>query len=324
MNSRRTAPTLPSALMLVALPWAGGCDSPELDFGRADAGGGWSAASEADVGGDGDGGGGTGGDGGSDGSSGAGGAGGAGDQGSAAGQSGQTADAGSGELHIGLDAEGFPAEPGQQTAGCRSGHSIAEVCGNALDDDCDGTVDEQVLLGRPCTPTCADGVGTMACNLVDHTLICITEDLQACRHAGGDSIVIACGNGMVDRGEWCDPAAPGEIEGETCTVDCRLPLFARCVFRSTVEPDVCEGFRRCDEWIGACLPYIDPVGNPRCPQVPVEKMPVAREPPPIEDGTEEYYLMAEVDGTCRITCSDASQCPSSLPVCYMSYCAVDL
>lgn len=313
MNPHRPAPALQCALLLLALPWAGGCDSPELDFGGADAGGGWTAASPTD---NGAGGNSTGGDYNGEGSNGGGGGGPGG-----GGAGGEVTDGGVGELHISLDAEGYPADPGQQNPGCESGVGVDEVCGNAVDDDCDGLVDEQMLVGTPCTPTCADGAGTMACNLADHSLVCITDDLQACRPEAGIGIVIGCGNGMVDRGEWCDPAAPGEIEGETCTVDCRLPLFKRCVFRSTVDHDVCDAWRTCDEWIGACLPYIDLPNAARCPDIAVEAAPPTDGQPP---GPEEFYRMAEVDGICRLTCTSDAQCPSSLPVCYMSYCAVDI
>lgn len=211
-----------------------------------------------------------------------------------------------------VDPNGYPTPPGQQAPWCDQGQPIDEVCGNAVDDDCDGTVDEFSGGGEPCRIACGDGIyspGIYVCDVATNSL--------SCQPSSPDCIMPAsnpprCGDTVVDPGEQCDPADPKERAGITCTSDCRRPLFVRCLIDGMLEPDICDPLHACSERIGACVPVISAM-QPRCPEIPIEA------------GGSEFYPMLETeDGQCWLTCLDSSTCPSPISDCYMGFCAVPL
>jgi hypothetical protein len=248
-------------------------------------------------------------------------------------------------LRFSFDPVGFQTNEGDtSTLACEADETTPEQCGSAVDEDCDGTVDESPLLGEPCL---CDGVpGRAACDLGTSQVVCLGRDKATCP--------LACGNGQLDDGERCDPAAVGEALGQSCeadctrrcgngvleegeacdpeapsaegpcTVDCRTPLFWQCVALFAEGPAYYEcpmPRTRCDRWVGACMPWLDPIeGFVRCPLIAVES------PVP----TDEVYPMVEqVDEEgrpiqCWVTCSADRECPSSLPRCYQGYCVVEL
>lgn len=205
------------------------------------------------------------------------------------------------------DPDGYPAAPGQWPPWCEQMQSFDELCGNDLDEDCDGTVDEFSDVGQPCL-TGACGQGHYVCDTVTNALLC----------QGGHGCMVdtamPCGDGFVSADEQCDPGAPNEKAGVTCTFTCERPLFVRCVEAGTPNSELCSAVQTCNERIGACVPVIGP-NQPRCPKLRVEG----------SEFVDEIYPMIETeDGECWITCSESEQCPSVLSECYMGFCAVPL
>jgi hypothetical protein len=202
------------------------------------------------------------------------------------------------------DPLGYPTGPGQRAAYCGQGQSFEEVCGNDLDDDCDGMVDEYPGIGASCSGACR--VGIYVCSTSTHTLLC--QGAQGCKNA----VPAACGDGFVGSDEACDPNAPSETPGVTCTLTCDRPLFVPCVQAGVVFPELCDDLHVCNERIGACVPVLGPRQR-RCPQLRIEGSASA----------DEFYPMLEVEnGECWVTCSESEQCPSSLSDCYMGFCVV--
>lgn len=207
------------------------------------------------------------------------------------------------------DPAGYPTPAGHEPPWCDQGKSFDEVCGNDVDDDCDGTVDEFPGIGSPCRGGC--GTGIYVCDTVTNALLC--RGRQGCVASQTDGPK-PCGDGVVTSGEQCDPAAPHEQLGVTCTADCRRPLFVRCVTAGVSNPDVCDALHKCDERIGACVPVLGPQ-QPRCPKIPVEG----------SGSNDKFYPMLETEnGQCWITCTKSDQCPSVLSDCYMAFCAVPM
>lgn len=203
--------------------------------------------------------------------------------------------------HHQLDPHGYPTAPMQITVACMRGQSFPEVCANDLDDDCDGMVDEYEGIGATCRTGC--GEGTYACSASTNALVCLgcTNDVPP-----------PCGDGLLNSDEECDPNAPSEMPGITCTPTCTRPLFVHCVQAGIAFPDRCPDLRVCNERIGACVPVIGPQQR-RCPQLPIEG----------NSAAGAYYPMLEVEsGECWVTCSESAQCPSSLSECYMGFCVV--
>ena len=98
---------------------------------------------------------------------------------------------------LGTDCDAVPGAP------------MAELCGNGVDDDCDGETDEGFALGGACT------VGQGACAR-DGLIACTADGTGTeCQAEGGAAIEELCGNGIDDD---CD----GEIDegfalGGACT-----------------------------------------------------------------------------------------------------------
>ncbi|HMJ16465.1 MAG TPA: hypothetical protein VK524_33860 [Polyangiaceae bacterium] len=210
--------------------------------------------------------------------------------------------------------DGYPTRPDEWASWCAEGESRDELCGTSLDEDCDGSVDELAGLGEPCVPTdMREGCGIRAklfCVPGTTTLRCASA---ACM-GGTASIESGCGNGLVETGEECDPAVEGETINETCTRDCRLPLFTRCVFGGRSSNELCDSETECSSWVGAC---VTTVGNgKRCPELVVEHEPTV--------ATQAVYPMVETEEKqCWVSCKDSSECPSSLSDCYMGFCVVN-
>jgi hypothetical protein len=199
------------------------------------------------------------------------------------------------------DPHGYPTGPGQLAASCAHGQSFAEVCGNDIDEDCDGTVDEYPGIGAPCRSGCGEGI--YVCSTSSYALLC-----QGCNH----ELPAPCGDGFHGSDEECDPNAPFEEAGVTCTQTCERPLFIRCVDAGFAHPERCDELHVCNERIGACMPVVGP-RQPRCPQLRIEG----------NSSGDQFYPMLETEGgECWVTCSESQQCPSSLSECYMGFCAV--
>lgn len=202
------------------------------------------------------------------------------------------------------DPLGYPTGPGQDAPACTQGQSFAEVCANDLDEDCDGTVDEYPGIGEPCASGC--GEGTYVCSAETNALLC--RGLQGCMN----EIPPSCGDGFLNSGEECDPNAPSEIAGVTCTLTCDRPLFIHCVEAGLAFPERCDDLHVCNERIGACVPVIGPRQR-RCPEIRIAG----------SSADDAFYPMLETeDGQCWVTCSESDQCPSSLSDCYMGFCVV--
>ena len=202
------------------------------------------------------------------------------------------------------DPAGYPTGPGQLTPACMRGQSFPEVCANDLDEDCDGTVDEYPGIGASCVSGC--GEGTYVCSAVTNALLC--RGALGCMH----EVPPLCGDGLPDSREECDPNAPSEIPGVTCTLTCNRPLFIHCVQAGVAFPELCDELHVCNERIGACVPVIGPQQR-RCPQLRIEG----------SSAEDAFYPMLETeDGECWVSCSESEQCPSSLSECYMGFCVV--
>jgi hypothetical protein len=94
--------------------------------------------------------------------------------------------------------DAVPAAPGE------------ELCGNALDDDCDGSVDEDFALGLPCD------VGLGACARTGVLLCDAATGLTLCNVAAGVPVAELCGNRVDDD---CDGETDeGYAVGVACSV----------------------------------------------------------------------------------------------------------
>lgn len=223
------------------------------------------------------------------------------------GGTGDSANAGVGAQaqHYQRDPRGYPTGPGQLAPSCMEGESFDEVCGNDMDEDCDGTVDEYPGIGAPCRAGCGEGV--YVCSTSTNALLCLGD--QGCMNP----VPAPCGDGLLGPDEQCDPNAPSEEPGLTCTLTCERPLFIRCIdARGIMHADRCDDLHTCNERLGACMPVIGPRQR-RCPQIPIEG----------SAADDHFYPMLETeDGECWVTCSKSDQCPSLLSDCYMGFCAV--
>ncbi len=136
------------------------------------------------------------------------------------------------------------------------GDPAAEICGNARDDDCDGTVDEGFAIGLDCQ------VGEGACHR-EGFLVCNAErDGVDCSAAGGEPGAEVCGNGIDDD---CDAAIDeGFVLGVRCEAgqgDCLRVGRAVCDDEGAgvvcdVEPGF-PGVERCDGRDNDCDGEVD-------------------------------------------------------------------
>ncbi len=112
-----------------------------------------------------------------------------------------------------------------------------ELCGNSVDDDCDGLVDEP-----DCVPAvnCGDGVveGAEACDDGNAgagdgcDTQCNVEPGFACPPGGGTCSTV-CGDGLIRPGEGCDDGGTGA--GDGCSDTCAIEAGFTCVG----EPSAC-------------------------------------------------------------------------------------
>src|SRR5262245_12809609 len=107
----------------------------------------------------------------------------------------------------GMMEDGEACDPAAQPTGCAAGTTCAGP-GNANQCTCVASAPGNQCSGS-CSPSCAAGQ-TCTCQ---------------CGSAGGQ-----CGNGKVDAGEQCDPAASptGCFTGDTCTGQCTCSSAAGC------------------------------------------------------------------------------------------------
>ncbi len=215
------------------------------------------------------------------------------------------------------DPLGWPTGDDEWGPECAGGVPEPELCGTAIDEDCDGQVDEHADIGASCVPTetrqgCGQERAFYVCETGTRNLVCVP---LGCRNDDYDPE--QCGNGFVDPGEQCDPMAPGEVPEQTCRPDCRKPLFERCIFSDGQR--ACPGGYSCNSWVAACMPQLGQ-HFARCPEIAID-----REKP---DGP--FYPMVEITpeddssyAQCWISCTDGSQCPASLSHCYQGFCVVD-
>ena len=207
-------------------------------------------------------------------------------------------------LHFNENPDGYPTTAGHWAPWCDQMKSFEELCDTGIDEDCDGRVDEFMGLGDPCFNGCNQGV--YVCDPKTNSLVC--------QGPGGcaNNVPAPCGDGLVGADEQCDPNAPGEQPGVTCTKDCKRPNFVLCEMQGVEIPDACDAFHTCDKKVGWCVPVTN-TGVLRCPKIPVEG-----------GASDDYYPMIEENHECLITCSKSDQCPGILSECYMGFCAAPL
>lgn len=216
------------------------------------------------------------------------------------------------------DADGYEATDETTPSWCGGRESTEELCGTGIDEDCDGTVDEAIGVGEPCSPDCVSAVYECAAGTSE--LAC-TTNIPACINPGR----LMCSNGVLDELEQCDPEAPNEQLDVTCDGYCRRPGYAvACIRNGRPDSSLCSGIQVCSRYVGACVPALTEL-LPRCPNLRVEG-----------GGTDEFYPMIEVPGgdpneerpmeadECWITCGENETCPTIANQCYMGFCVVPM
>jgi len=117
---------------------------------------------------------------------------------------------------------------------CDANHAepIPEVCGNGIDDDCDGETDE----GFPVGEVCQAGVG--ACRVVGKWFCSADGSTVACSARPGDPGLEVCGNNIDD-----------DCDGETDESDCLSPGSGCSIAREPGRPPLLP-------WLLLALPLL--------------------------------------------------------------------
>jgi hypothetical protein len=133
----------------------------------------------------------------------------------------------------------------------------AEICGNGIDDDCDGLVDEN------CTGSCTDGI----LNGTETGVDCGGPTCPPCPAGQGCSTMSDCGPGLICQGgicvEGCPPAGTACDDGDPCTVNDTQNGSCQCIGM----PLVCDDGNPCTTDIcqnGTCVFMVAPNGT-ACP-----------------------------------------------------------
>ena len=139
---------------------------------------------------------------------------------------------------------------------CGTCGEVAEVCGDGLDNDCDGVVDNgcalcgngQVDVGEKCDGNCPTGCddnvactkdtltgSASSCNAVcTHAALtaCVSGDRccpSGCNHNSDSDCSVSCGNGVVEAGEKCDGNCPSSCnDNVACTKDTLTGSASSC------------------------------------------------------------------------------------------------
>ncbi len=154
-------------------------------------------------------------------------------------------DEGLGEIScgVGVCRRSIPACVDGKNAVCAPGESSAELCGNGLDDNCDGRSDEGFAdLGK----SCFEGVG--ACRIAGK-LVCSGDKLSlVCSARPGEPRAEICGNRTDDD---CDGETDTDVPG--LGDPCSNGLIGECAREGRMVCDAAAGRLACD------APKIQPI-----------------------------------------------------------------
>lgn len=232
--------------------------------------------------------------------------------------------------------EGYPANEEHTPDWCDTGESHQERCGTDVDEDCDGRVDENELLGQACFTVC-DIPGKWLCDRDQQQLVCFHRTCYLTPET--------CGNRWHDEGEQCDvsagdPAFEDIAPLETyCRADCRWATrFEEPCWVPTEDGPVQVIYFRdgalqwpcdaeglvCSELVRSCVPKLGEGRWYRCPRLRrAESDEEWLQRLEAGDGEAPLYPMVESDeGECHISCSTDAECPERLGSCYMGVCVV--
>lgn len=232
------------------------------------------------------------------------------------------------DVQLDASPSGYPSGEAHISLACELGEVQEERCGNDVDDDCDGRVDENELLGQECFSDC-QRPGIWACNRSLEQLVCFDSD---CYVQPG-----TCGNGLRDKDESCDVSA-GDVPYENvgmldayCRVDCRVAtrFGGPCWEWSSSGPEEifdcgAKGLV-CSELIRTCVPKVGEGGWYRCPRL---TRPETDEEYIVRVGEGEaarapsFPMVESEEGECHISCSRDADCPEMLNTCYMGVCVI--
>ena len=231
---------------------------------------------------------------------------------------------------------GYPATADTTPSWCELGSPQQERCGTGMDEDCDGRVDENPLLGEPCYSLC-DSAGQWLCDRKQQQLVCIDFSCL--------TIPSTCNNEQRDAGEQCDVSAgdPGHADvgplevycREDCRWDTRFEDPCWRLVDGQREPILIQGFAGlsspceaaglvCSDRVRSCVPKLGEERWKRCPRL--RRLETAQEyalrleadnlEPPV------YAMIQSEEGECHISCSTDAECPEALGTCYMGACVI--
>lgn len=244
----------------------------------------------------------------------------------------------------------------EELAKCKAPRGAIELCGNAVDDDCDGDIDEFRGKGDFCYRGCDPGrYGQIMCNGATGLPICNCWNRAR------------CGDGTLGHMEECDGGHNGsggslgrdewpllydqwgaltegvELFDRYCTQDCAVDIYMKkCGFQRT-NPDgtvaieypdtmggpvvgspepTCPGNAPCSRRTQVCTPRVGSNHFTRCPrwQAP-DSITLDKDEDIVQ--TERWYSIVEAtDSTreCWINCTEAEDCPGGLERCYQGIC----